>query len=289
MILKFWGTRGSIPVPGNDTLIYGGNTPCVELRSNNGEIAIIDGGSGIRELGNYLADKNYPDIIDIFFSHYHWDHLQGIPFFKPLYDKNKSVNFYGMSSFGADIKALLSYQMVPNHFPISMNDFKAKVNFIEIDADKVYSLKDFTIETLKVVHPSPTLTFKIKCSEKCIVYMTDNEINLDSIPEINSDSDFLRDNKELIDFCNGCDYLIHDAMYEEASMSDKKGWGHSSNISLAKFGILAKVKNLVLFHYNPDYTDKKIESLLNDTQNELLKYGSNIQCLGAREGMEISI
>jgi ribonuclease BN (tRNA processing enzyme) len=271
-------------------LVYGGNTPCVELRSDNGGIAVIDGGSGIRELGNYLSGKDYPDVIDIFFSHYHWDHIQGIPFFKPLYNKNKRVNFYGMSSFGADIKKLLSYQMVPNHFPIGMDEFKAELTFTEIGSGQVYKINDFIMETLKVVHPSPTLTFKITCNNKCIVYMTDNEINLDSVSEINpEDPDFLKDNKELIDFCSGCDYLIHDAMYEESSMSDKKGWGHSSNISLAKFGILAKVKNLVFFHYNPDYTDEKINNLLNDTHNELLKYGSKIACIGAREGLEISI
>jgi phosphoribosyl 1,2-cyclic phosphodiesterase len=287
MILKFWGTRGSIPVPGKDTLIYGGNTPCVELRSDNGGITIIDCGSGIRELGNSLAGKDFPDTIDIFLSHYHWDHIQGLPFFKPIYNKNKKINFYGIKSLDTGLKSLLSYQMVPNHFPIRIEEFKASLTFNEIESGKVYKSNEFSIETLKVVHPAPTLTFKIKCNDKCIVYMTDNEIKMSSVPDGRSDTDFLKDNKELIEFCSNCDYLIHDAMYEESSMSDKRGWGHSGNISLARFGILAKVKNIILFHYNPDYTDNKISGLLHEAQAELLKNSSNTKCIAAQEGLEI--
>jgi phosphoribosyl 1,2-cyclic phosphodiesterase len=287
MILKFWGTRGSIPVPGKDTLIFGGNTPCVELRNDNNGITIIDCGSGLRELGNSLDGKDYPDIIDIFLSHYHWDHIQGIPFFKPLYNPKKIVNFFGMSSFGTTLENLLSYQMVPNHFPIKMEEFKAKVTFTEIEPAKIYQSNNFQIETLKVAHPSPTLTFKLTYNDKCIVYMTDNEIILNSKQEVNSDSDFQKANEELISFCRDCDYLIHDAMYEESSMAGKKGWGHSGNISLSKFGVLAGVKNLVLFHYNPDYTDEKINNILNDTKYELSKNSSETNCLAAKEGLEI--
>jgi phosphoribosyl 1,2-cyclic phosphodiesterase len=289
MILKFWGTRGSIPVPGKNTLIYGGNTPCVEIQSGSNNITIIDCGSGLRELGNYLSGKDYSDNIDIFLSHYHWDHIQGIPFFKPLYNKNKKINFYGISSYGESLKNLLSSQMTPNYFPLTMNELQAELSFNEIESGNVFNINELTIETLEVVHPAPTLTYKISNNGKYLVYMTDNEINLDSIPKTNSDSDFLENNKELIDFCSGCDYLIHDAMYEESSMFDKKGWGHSSNISLARFGILAKVKNLILFHYNPDYTDEKINSLLTDTQKELSNNGSKIECIAAREGLEISL
>jgi len=291
MILKFWGTRGSIPVPGKNTLLFGGNTPCVEFRSDNNGITIIDCGSGLRELGNSLAGKEYPDNIDIFLSHYHWDHIQGLPFFKPLYDASKKINFFGMNSFGDGIKELLSYQMVPNHFPIKIEDLKAEISFTDIEAGNVYNSNGFIIETLKVVHPSPTLTFRIGYGDKSIVYMTDNEIilNSDSKSGDISDKMFHMANKKLINFCAGCDYLIHDTMYEESLIAGKKGWGHSGNISLARFGVLAEAKNIVLFHYNPDYNDEKINNMLDDTISELSKISLKTKCLAAREGLEIVI
>ncbi|MFO7446514.1 MAG: MBL fold metallo-hydrolase [Ignavibacteriaceae bacterium] len=288
MVLKFWGTRGSIPVPGKNTIKYGGNTPCVEIRSRTNKLIILDCGSGLRELGNYMEDKGSPDEINILLSHYHWDHIQGFPFFKPLYNKTKKIIFYGMTSNGEDVKHLLSKQMTENYFPLSIDSLKAEMDFKQIESGKIYSINGFKIETFLVAHPSPTLTYKISNGEKNIVYMTDNEINLEALFKDNKDSDFHYHNRELIDFCSGCDYLIHDSMYEEASVYDKRGWGHSSNKSLARFSILAGIKNLVLFHYNPDYTDEKIDELVADTRKVLEENNSKITCIAAAEGLEIS-
>ena len=285
MQIKFWGTRGSIPVPGKNTLEYGGNTPCVELRSNDNKMIIFDAGSGIRELGMNLA-KNYnlDEDIHIIISHYHWDHIQGIPFFLPLYEKKRQLIFHGLTINGNNISDILSNQMNHNYFPIKIDEVSANINYKQIDFNSSYIINGIKIETFKANHSTPTLAFKIFEGNKCLVYMTDNELNFDSnggsIEELN---------KGLLDFCRGCNYLIHDTMYDETQLLYKKGWGHSSNILLANFSILAEVKNLVLFHYNPDYTDDKIELMLSETKNIFEQGNHKIGCIAAKEGLEIKL
>jgi len=289
MLIRFWGTRGSIPVPGNSTCKYGGNTPCVEIRSSENKLLILDGGSGIREFGKYFIDHQDGEDINIFISHYHWDHIQGIPFFLPLFNPNFRVTFYGISSNGLDIEKEMKQQMLPNNFPISIEDFKAELHFKEIDQNITYNINGLKVETFILNHPTPTLTFKVTEGNSSFIYMTDNELKINNDFERQNDS-FLRSmNKELIAFCTNTDYLIHDAMFDEDSMLDKKGWGHSSNVSLAQFSILANIKNLVLFHYNPDYDDSKIDFILKVTQSFLKNQNSEIKCIASKEGLEIKI
>jgi phosphoribosyl 1,2-cyclic phosphodiesterase len=287
MFFKFWGTRGSIPVPGKNTLKYGGNTPCVEFRSSNNKLIILDAGSGIRELRRSLIekeDKNHE--IHIFISHYHWDHIQGIPFFLPLYEKDTQVIFHGLTSNGSNIEDILSNQMNDNFFPIKIDDVNAQIRFERIEADHSYKIDEVKIETFRANHSTPTLAYKLSENDKSVVYMTDNELkykkqeSIDSVEELN---------RNVIDFCRGCDYLVHDTMYDEIQILQKKGWGHSSNVLLAYFSIIAEIKNLVLFHYNPDYTDEKIEKMLKETEDIFHKEKKLIECFAAKEGLEIKV
>lgn len=290
MYIKFWGTRGSIPVPGHSTLKYGGNTPCVELRTSNNRLIILDAGSGIRELGKFLDSNGYADPIDIFVSHYHWDHIQGIPFFLPLYDKKNKITFFGETSNGEKVKSILQNQMTANYFPINLNEICANTTFEEIKINSSYQIDGIKIETLRANHSSPTVTYKFIDGDKSIVYMTDNELKLndtsDKIDE-RKISELVEMNKDLINFCAGCDYLIHDSMYDEISILGKKGWGHTGNVTLTYFSILAKVKNLILFHYNPDYTDEKIDNLLEKTINIAKGERAELNCIASKEGMSI--
>jgi phosphoribosyl 1,2-cyclic phosphodiesterase len=287
MLVRFWGTRGSIPVPGEKTIKYGGNTPCVEVRSKDNDLIILDGGSGLRELGNNLIN-NHEKVINIFISHYHWDHIQGIPFFVPLYNSSNNVTFFGLSNSGVGIKKLLGNQMNPSNFPIDFNELKAEINFEEIKSNKKYKIGDIEITTLLVNHPAPALTYKLVENGKSIVYMTDNEIKINE-NSLDDPINIQNLNKEILDFCHGADYLIHDSMYEESSIKNKRGWGHSSNITLANFSILAEIKNLILFHYNPDYTDEKIDRLLLETKDFIHKKGSTLSCIAASENLEITV
>jgi len=289
MIFRFWGTRGSVPVPGKDTVKYGGNTPCVEVRSSSGELIILDGGSGIRELGNRLIENKSRREINIFISHYHWDHIQGIPFFLPLYDENKKITFYGMTNNGTEIEKLLGTQMQPDYFPVRFEELKAEIEFRNLKPGNTYKINNLNLQTSKTNHSSPTLTYKLSEGNKSVVYMTDNEIHWKESPENLSLSNLDSETRKLVEFCHGCDYLIHDTMYDESLIKNKTGWGHSSNISLAYFSILADVKNLILFHYNPDYTDSKIDEMLDETLSLLKAKKSKINCIAAKEGMEINL
>lgn len=287
MYFKFWGTRGSIPVPGKNTLKYGGNTPCVEIRTKSNKLIILDAGSGIRELGNKLiSNKNNNNDINVFISHYHWDHIQGLPFFSPLYKENSNITFYGNSVKGSNISDHLKNQMTSKYFPFPLEKVNANIKYKDIFPSETFNLDGMQIQTFLANHPSPTLTFKIIEDHKSLIYLTDNEINFEPEQKISIEN-LKKYNKGLINFCEGADYLIHDAMYDEKSLYEKKGWGHSSNVLLAYFSIIAKIKNLILFHYNPDYSDDKIDQLLKETKNIFKEQNSSINCIAAKEGLEI--
>jgi phosphoribosyl 1,2-cyclic phosphodiesterase len=281
MKIKFWGTRGSIPVPGKNTIKYGGNTPCVEVRTED-HLIILDAGSGIRELGNAIVQDGLPKDIHILISHYHWDHIQGVPFFKPLYRNDYKIYFYGLSTNEYSLEHLLSRQMEPKNFPITIEDVAATVEFRNVFPENNLKFSDLEIITYQANHPSVTLVYKFTRDGKSFIYMTDNELKY----EENTNS---VEYDNLVKFCYGCDYLIHDAMFDALLEKNSKGWGHSSNISLAEFSIHANVKNILLFHYNPDYSDEKINSLLEETRKYLKSRKSDIICQAAMEGLEITL
>jgi phosphoribosyl 1,2-cyclic phosphodiesterase len=288
MRLKFWGTRGSIPVPGKNTLKYGGNTPCVEIRTISNNLIILDAGSGIRELGKSLIN-NYNKLINIFISHYHWDHIQGIPFFMPLYKKKTKIVFYGLKSEGNSIDKLLKDQMSPDNFPVEMEKVNAEIKFKSVAPNMDFKINGAVVKTFQANHSSPTLSFKIVEEGKSIVYLTDNELYINPEKDLKEGSLFLKENADLIEFCRNTDYLIHDSMFEESAIKERKGWGHSDNLSIAYFSILTGVKNLLLFHYNPDYSDKKIDKLFSDTCKLLKRQNSSINCIAAKEGLELKV
>ncbi len=289
MYLKFWGTRGSIPVPGNKTLKYGGNTPCIEFRTDDNEIFIFDAGTGIRNLGKALLKENYNDKIKIFLSHYHWDHIQGIPFFQPLYEENNKIIFIGESNHEKGIENLLSGQMNDNYFPVNISQVKSTISFEKIETNKHYDYGNLKIQTLSANHSSPTLIFKITIKNKTFLYVPDNELFIENNNESPSISEIKKLNINFINFCKGCDYLIHDSFYEEPAVKSKKGWGHSGNVSLAYFSILAEVKNLILFHFNPDYDDDKIDDIVEGTRLIFSNENKNINCIAATEDLKIII
>jgi phosphoribosyl 1,2-cyclic phosphodiesterase len=289
MNIKFWGTRGSIPVPGESTIRYGGNTPCVEIRTKDDSLIILDAGSGIRELGNQLISNKDLSEINIFLTHYHWDHIQGIPFFTPIYKPDYKINFYGIRDNGRSVEELLKRQMEHAYFPIKLDEINKNLSYCEITSNSTYEIKGLTIETFLTNHPSKTVTLKITEGDRSFVYMTDNEINLEGKDDMQTNDELRNHNLSLINFCAGADYLLHDAMYDEEEVFRKKGWGHSSNKSLARFAALAGIKNLILFHYSPEYNDEKIDQIISETQMVLDTLEVGIKCIGSKEGLEIII
>ncbi|MBL1211959.1 MAG: MBL fold metallo-hydrolase [Ignavibacteriae bacterium] len=291
MVLKIWGTRGSVPVPGEGTKKYGGNTPCIEVISGSDEEAIIvDAGTGIRELGNKITENpNDFKRINILLSHTHWDHIQGMPFFAPLYNEKFVVDIYSYSYNGYGLDHFIDAQMRPEFFPVNKAIFKANVTYKKLIKNEDIQLGGVQISSVATHHSRGTLAFRLNKNGKSIVYMTDNEVLYNEENGQPKLEDVLNRNKELLKFCSGCDYLIHDTMYKLDDFSDKMGWGHSNNIAAALFASAAKAKNLILFHYSPEYNDEKIDELFHETEKFIAVNNLDINCLPSHEGLEIKL
>ncbi|NPV11277.1 MAG: MBL fold metallo-hydrolase [Ignavibacteria bacterium] len=289
MKLKFWGTRGSIAVTGKNYCKYGGNTPCIEVSfDDSDELIILDAGTGIRELGIDLINRNYRNI-KIFLSHFHTDHIVGLPFFAPLYNDEFNIEILAQPYTLKNTEDILDLILSPPLFSITKDYFKSKFQFHNIDSNFVYETQKFKIETIKLHHPNPTLGYKVTNGDKKIVYFTDNELiqNNHSVEDI--EKLILTNHKNLIDFCLDADVLIHDSSYSFDDYNRRIGWGHSSNLAVAIFANLAKVKNLYLFHYDPDYDDEFIDKFVDETKSYLKSLGSNVNCFASYDQLEILI
>ncbi len=184
MEIKFWGTRGSIPVPGKNTVKFGGNTPCISVDFGGDELIILDAGTGIRNLGDEIIRENKFKKIRLFISHTHWDHIQGLPFFAPVYSKDYEIKICVYSYHAGNFKDILETQMHPKYFPVHHESLNAKIKFMRISPGKSYSIKGLKLSTITVNHTRKTLGFKLESDGKSIVYMTDNEIFYDSVPGV---------------------------------------------------------------------------------------------------------
>jgi phosphoribosyl 1,2-cyclic phosphodiesterase/DNA-binding NarL/FixJ family response regulator len=262
--LKFWGTRGSNPVSGPEYIRFGGNTCCLELRHGE-DLVIIDAGTGIRTLGGILketSDKPY----HILFSHTHWDHLLGFPFFRPIYHPNSEIHLWAPVGFDRTTKELFSDMLAYAYFPVALEDIKSKIVFEDLrDSEKV-SFGKIDIYTHYSFHPGSTLCFRIHIGGKVIGYVTDNEFLMGynkSPKNIAKDKDLLSAYKPFIEFFKGCDLMIHEAQYTPEEYKIREGWGHSS-VSNASFLMKAcGIKDWIITHHDPRHTD---EDLLQKSQ-----------------------
>jgi len=256
-MVRFWGTRGSIPAPGPETLRYGGNTSCVEVRCGE-EIIIFDAGTGIRNLGTELL-KEMPVRASILFSHMHWDHIQGIPFFRPAYVQGNEFRLYGNKDWNTKLEYVLRWQMQRSNFPVTLDDVSAvgaKMEYIDIDAGSVFHIGDtdqITVRSIELRHPDKAFGFRIDYEDKSLVYATDTE----NMP---------KPDKNLVELAYGADILIHDAQYTTEEYYGEYGdareaWGHSTPEAAAAVALSANVKKLILFHHDPYHDDAKVAKM----------------------------
>ena len=270
MLVRFWGVRGSTPTPQPENLRYGGNTSCVEVRVND-RAYIFDCGTGFRLLGNHWKGSAAPAFAHVFVSHFHWDHIQGIPFFRPLYDNPGARFVFHSSSRTRHLERVLDDQMAPPYFPVNMNEMKAQRDFHDIEEGRV-PLEDVTIQASWLNHPQGCMGFRIESKEGVVVYATDNEPG---------DKEFDAKVRKLAE---GADVLIYDAQYlPEEYEARKRGWGHSHWREAVNVVMESGAKELVLFHHDPDHTDTCIDSVVKEARNFYPRVRA------ASEGMELVI
>ena len=281
MRARVWGCRGSLAAPGPETVRYGGNTSCVEIRLSDQRLLVIDAGTGIRGLGIALgADR--PDRIDILLTHLHLDHIEGLAFFRPIWDPEAVVHVWGPASPNHSLRERVATYFSPPLFPVHLDDIPAQLHFHDVLPDEPWDLEPAVARGSHVNHPGPTLGYRLEDAGKVFAYISDHEpalgVDLASAsPEWVSGYGVAR----------GADVLFHDAQYTEEEYPARVGWGHSSVAHTVAFGLLAKVRRLVMFHHDPLHSDAQLEAML-VRAHEL--WGDEHDGLSlAFEGMEIEI
>ena len=288
--LTFWGTRGSISTPGSTTEKYGGNTPCVSVRFGDTEV-ILDAGTGIRDLGIYLTDEIKRNSenrkLNLFLSHTHWDHIQGLPFFSPAYMPETKLAIYGSPKKESFLEGILSRQMDINYFPVEMNALAADISVEEITEETLH-LGEIDIDWQEqVVHPGGSVRYSLCAAGKKIVYATD--VELDKIVEGSTFKDAAKLLAEYREFIHGADLLIADGQYTESEYPEKKGFGHTSIPTLIGIANEEKVKQLAVFHHDPVHSDTMIDKLWKNFAPQLAAQETPMNLFWAREGMTIAI
>jgi len=272
MRVKFWGVRGSTPTPQPENMRYGGNTSCVEVRVGE-QIYIFDCGTGFRNLGHHLLHEfpDQPVVAHIFVSHFHWDHIQGFPFFRPLYDKPADRFLLHGSSRNRKLKQVMEEQMAAPYFPVDLREMKAQRDFYEIEEGRL-QLDDVTVQTLWLNHPQGCMGFRLETKDGVFVYATDNEPG---------DAKFDQNVRKL---AAGADVLVYDAQYlPEEYQARRRGWGHSHWREAVNVVMESGAKDLVLYHHDPDHNDFCIDKVVKEARNYYPKVRA------ASEGMVITL
>ena len=294
--VKFWGVRGSIPTPGHRTRVYGGNTSCVEFRINN-RLFICDAGTGIRELGDSLQwrDDIEPEF-HMFFSHSHWDHIQGFPFFEPAYTKGTTINVYGIQNTENKSHSLLSGQMQNDYFPVDFSELGADIVSKSIQPEGT-EIEGVVVSLLKQPHPGGSNAFKFTHNGISAIYATDCEIDLflnqgKFGPEERAAEDpaalrILPD--DYISFFKGADLVILDSQYSDQEYVEKVGWGHPRFTTSVDLAVQAEVKRLALFHHDPNHSDSEIDGFVDQARARAKMHGANFEIFAARESLELRL
>lgn len=254
MIIKCWGSRGSIPVSGKKYVKYGGDTTCLEIRNKTGDIIIVDAGTGIRRLGNHLLGETHADYHFIF-THAHWDHLMGFPFFKPLHSQGVRLLMYRCPFQNRYVETVLTSVMSPPYFPVKYADVGARIEYIEA-CPIPFRIGSLEIIPIPISHPNGGSGYKFVEDGKIFVFLTDNELGFVHRGGLS--------HHEYVKFVAGADLLIHDAEYTPEEYGTTKGWGHTVYPDAVRLAGEARAKQLGLFHLNQDRNDQDMDRVVDD-------------------------
>jgi phosphoribosyl 1,2-cyclic phosphodiesterase/ActR/RegA family two-component response regulator len=294
--IKFWGVRGSIPVPGPSTIGYGGNTTCVEVRTD-GNIIILDAGSGIRELGLALEEefKSAPINLTLLLTHTHWDHIQGLPFFLPAYQAKNSIRVLGYEGARAGLATILAAQMEVPFFPVSWKDLPGTIKIRELKKME-FSIGKVRVRARFVNHPGICAGYRLFTKEGSIAFLPDNEpfeplkLKLaarDGTHLHRARAQAAVQRSKLVEFLKDTDVLILDAQYTDEKYQEHIGWGHGALSSVVSLALEARAKKLFLFHHDPAHDDHKVDEMLERARFLVAESGRKLEVEAAREGAEI--
>ena len=279
MIIRCWGSRGSIPVSGKQYLRYGGNTTCLEIRTNDDKILIVDAGSGIREAGNHLIASGRHDFT-LLLTHAHWDHIMGFPFFKSIYSHKTNLNVWGCPFAQDSIKEMLVRTMEAPNFPVNFDAIHANISYQETCLES-YTLGSMIITPIALSHPNQGTGYRFAEDGKSFVFLTDNELGY----RHEGGLDF----QDYLKFSRGADLLFHDAEYKEEEYKKTRCWGHSFYKDALNLALDAGVKTLGLFHHNQERIDDEIDAIVDDCREIIKKSGKSMECFAVGQSMEFKL
>ena len=292
--VRFWGVRGSIASPGPSTVFYGGNTSCIEVRAD-GEIIVLDAGTGIRPLGLALAQEfnGTPMKLTLLLTHTHWDHIQGFPFFVPAYNPKNTVRILGYEGARQGLAATLGTQMESPYFPVGMKELPGNITIEEL-REMEFSVGTVQVRAMFVNHPGICVGYRLHTSGGDVVFIPDNEPfhRMRGKPGM-TDAKALefaeQQDEKLIEFIRGAEVLIIDAQYDRDEYEQRIGWGHACIDDVAEMGVRAGVKQLFLFHHDPTHDDERISRMLAHARQVAARQngGGDTIVEAAREGLEV--
>jgi phosphoribosyl 1,2-cyclic phosphodiesterase len=279
LTLRCWGTRGSIPSPGPHTRRYGGNTSCLEVRHGDHRV-ILDAGSGIRLLGHDLL-RSGGTFRHIFLTHFHWDHIQGFPFFPPLYRPGIELKIVAPRQEGLDARSLLAGQMGPVYFPVPFGLVAATLSFDHV-GEEPWEVGGVVLRALRVRHPSNVVGYRVEVGGRVVCYVPDNDLEGDGYgvgPGWR---------RAMTEFVRDADLLVHDAMYTEDEYAAREGWGHSTFRQALRLAEEAGVRRLLFFHHDPERSDEELDGIVGRVRDEALARGCGVAMEAAAEGFAFS-
>ncbi|MGM0453415.1 MAG: MBL fold metallo-hydrolase [Thermodesulfobacteriota bacterium] len=279
MFIKCWGSRGSIPVSGAEFEKYGGDTTCIEIRTRSDDIIIVDAGTGIRRLGRQLTEEGR-DIFNFIFTHSHWDHLMGFPFFKPLYNEASQIHMHRCPFPGKYVENIVTKLMRPPHFPVRYSDLKARVVY-QNGCPKTFAIGSVTITPISISHPNGGCGYKFEEDGKTFVFLTDNELGFRHDGGL-SYPDYVR-------FCQGADLLFHDGEYTPGEYAASVEWGHSIYTDALDLAMAAGVGRLGLFHINQERTDAEMDDIVAHCGRIIAESANRIQCFAVGRDMTFQL
>jgi phosphoribosyl 1,2-cyclic phosphodiesterase len=275
MKITVWGSRGSLASAGPETIRYGGNTACVQVDAAGGSVVVLDAGTGMRRAGSALAGDGRP--IHVLLTHLHMDHIQGLGFFRPLFEPGREIHIWGPPSTTFDLRARLTRYLSPPLFPVRIRDLASHIDLHDV-AIEPWSIDTFTITAAGIVHPGPTVGYRIEADGGRIAYLPDHE------PALGGGSSD-RAWTSGFNLAQGVDVLLHDGQYTDEEYRQRVGWGHSGISDAVHLSDLAEVRELVLIHHDPDHSDDLIDDLV-ETATQLRRNGT---VRGASEGMILEV